>query len=406
MISNSVKMAGSALWAHKLRTFLTVLGTLIGVTSVIAIISILEAMTASVADIFSQWGSRTVIVARIIGIGMSREEFMEARKRKNITYADAKALEENVDLAEAVGVQVTHYMKVKSGNQSLYNVEVVGYSGNAMQILDVDISDGIFFNELDDQHRRQVAVIGPTLKEKFFGNLNPLGKEIKINGRDFRVIGVGKEFGSAFGEDMDRYVWIPFHTLLKMTDRHRSVGIAVKMKTEEAIPEGIDQIRTIMRSRRNVEYHDADNFGITTSEQALGMFESFTANIRLIAIAIPFISIIVAGIVVMNIMMVSVTERTREIGIRKSVGARRRDILLQFLNEAIILSLTGGLIGLALGLYLSKVLCDLIEFDFIISPFAVTAGISIPACVGIFFGIYPAWKAAKLDPIEALRYEK
>jgi putative ABC transport system permease protein len=399
-------MAFSALWAHKLRSFLTVLGTLIGVASVIAIISILEAMTASVADIFSQWGSRTVIVARIIGIGMSHEEFREARKRKYITYADAKALDDGVSLAEAVGVRVTHYMKVKSRNQTLYSVEVVGYSGNAMQILDVDVTEGIFFNEIDDHHRRQVAVIGPTISEKFFGSLNPLGKEIKINGRDFRVVGIGKEFGSAFGQDMDRYVWIPFSTLLKMTDRHRSVGIAIKMKSEEALAEGIDQIRTIMRARRHVDYHDADDFGITTSEQALSMFESFTANIRLIAIAIPFISIVVAGIVVMNIMMVSVTERTREIGIRKSVGARRRDILIQFLNEAIILSLVGGLAGLVLGLYISKVLCGLIEFDFVISPFAVIAGISIPACVGIFFGIYPAWKAAKLDPIEALSYEK
>lgn len=406
MIFNSVKMAGSALWAHKLRTFLTILGTLIGVTSVITIISILEAMTASVADLISQWGSRTVIVARIIGIGMSRDEWREAQKRKNITFADAKALEENVSLAEAVGVRTQQYMKVKSGNQSLYNVEVVGYSGNAVQILDVDISEGVFFTDFDDQHRRQVAVIGKTLQDKFFGNLNPIGKEIKINGRKFRVIGVGKEFGEAFGEDMDRYVWIPFHTLLKMTDRHRSIGIAVKMKSEEALPEGIDQIRTIMRARRNVDYHDADNFGITTSEQAIEMFESFTSNIRLIAIAIPFISIIVAGIVVMNIMMVSVTERTREIGICKAVGARRRDILLQFLNEAIILALFGGILGLALGLYISKVLCDLIEFDFVISPFALIAGISIPACVGIFFGIYPAWKAAKLDPIEALGYEK
>ncbi len=151
-------MAFSALWAHKLRSFLTVLGTLIGVASVIAIISVMEAMTASVADIFSQWGSRTVIVARIIGIGMSHDEFMEARKRKYITYADAKALEDGVSLAEAVGVRVSQYMKVKSGNQSLYSVEIVGYSGNAMQILDVDVIDGVFFNEIDDHHRRRVAV--------------------------------------------------------------------------------------------------------------------------------------------------------------------------------------------------------------------------------------------------------
>ncbi|MCK4858028.1 MAG: ABC transporter permease, partial [candidate division Zixibacteria bacterium] len=290
-------------------------------------------------------------------------------------------------------------------NQSIYGVEVEGYSGNAMQILDVDVTEGIFFTDFDDLHRRQVAVIGPTLREKFFPKVNPIGKEIKIKGRNFRVIGVGKEFGSVFGQDIDRYVWIPFHTLMKMTDRHRSIGIAVKMKSEEVINEGIDQIRTIMRARRHVEYHDPDDFNVMTSEQALGLFESFTANIRLIAIAIPFISIIVAGIVVMNIMMVSVTERTHEIGIRKSIGARRRDILMQFLYEAVIVSMLGGILGLSLGLYVSSILSDLMKVPFVISPLALIAGLSIPACIGVFFGIYPAWKAAKLDPIEALRFE-
>jgi putative ABC transport system permease protein len=398
-------MAFAALWSHKLRTSLTILGTLIGVASVIAIMSVLEAFMFKIEDLFAQWGSRTVIVARIMGMSMTREEWLEARKRKNITFADARALEDNVDLAEAVGVRIAEYLPVKYGNQTIYGTEVVGYSGNAMQILDVDISEGMFFTEFDDQHRRQVAVIGRTLADKFFPNVSAIGKEIKIKGRRFRVIGIGKEFGSVLGDDLDRYVWIPFQTLLKMTDRHRSVGIAVKMKSEAVINEGIDQIRTIMRARRHVEYHDDDDFGVMTSEQAVNMFRSVTGNIRLIAIAIPFISIVVAGIVVMNIMMVSVTERTREIGIRKSVGARHRDILRQFLFEAIILAMLGGILGLTLGVYISSIFIRLMEMPFVLSPFAVIAGISIPACIGIFFGIYPAWKAAKLDPIEALRFE-
>jgi putative ABC transport system permease protein len=269
----------------------------------------------------------------------------------------------------------------------------------------VDVVEGVFFTELDDLHRKQVAIIGQTLRDKFFPNRNPLGKEIKIKGRKFTVIGVGKKFGSVFGEDQDRYVWIPFRTLLKITDRHRSIGIAVKMKGPEYIDAGMDQIRTILRARRHVKYHDPDDFGIITAEQAMEMVESFTSQVRLIAIAIPFISIIVAGIVVMNIMMVSVTERTREIGIRKSVGAKRRNILTQFLFEAILLSMFGGVLGLSVGLWVSNRLATMWDLPFVVSTMAVIAGLSIPACVGIFFGIYPAWKAAKLDPIEALRFE-
>jgi len=404
MISSTVKMSLSALWAHKLRTFLTLLGTMVGVTSVIAIISVLEAMMADVSGLINQFGSATVIVSRI-GMVMSQEEYFEALKRKKITVADAEALDENVTLASAVGVRAIEFLPVKYGNKAIYNVRVIGYSGNAMEILDVDVTEGIFFTDFDDHHRHQVAVIGKTLKEKLFPNVTPIGKEVKIMGRKFTVIGIGKEFGSVFGEDHDRYAWIPFNTLLKMTDRHRSVGIAVKMKSEEYMDEGMDQIRTIMRARRGVDYHDDDSFGLFTSETAMAMFESFTANIRLIAVAIPFISIVVAGIVVMNIMMVSVTERTREIGIRKAVGARRRDIMLQFLYEAIIVSMLGGLLGLAAGLYLSSIFSEALDLPFVISTFALIAGLSIPACIGVFFGIYPAWKAAKLDPIEALRYE-
>jgi putative ABC transport system permease protein len=405
MIFSTTKIALEALWAHKLRSSLTILGTVIGVASVIAIISVLAGMMANVEGILSSWGANTVIVARIVGIGMSYEEWMEARKRKYITYADAVALEKGVTAASAVGVEVSDNLTVKYGNQSLYNVEVEGYSANAVQILDVDVTEGMYFTEFDNLHRKQVAVIGQTLKEKFFPHLNPLGKEIKIKGRKFTVIGVGKKFGSVLGEDQDRYVWMPFNTLMKITDRHRSIGIAVKMKGPEYIDAGMDQIRVIMRARRHVAYHDPDDFSIITAEQAMQMFESFTAQARFIAITIPFISIIVAGIVVMNIMMVSVTERTREIGIRKSVGAKRRNVLTQFLFEAVILSMLGGIVGLGLGLYLSDIFSTAMGLPFVVSVMAIIAGLSIPAFVGIFFGIYPAWKASKLDPIDALRFE-
>ncbi len=404
MIVETLKLASSALWVNKLRTSLTLLGLMIGIASVIGIISLLEGMMTRINQLFEEQGTTTIFVTRF-GIITSEEEFLRAIKRKKLSIDDARAIDKGCPLAEEVGLEVNDNLTIKSGSESLFNVQVFGNTANSILMRDLEVVEGRFISETDDEHRRNVVVIGQEVKKKFFPIGNPLGREITIQGIGFTVIGVGEEKGSVFGENMDRYCRIPANTMLKMTGRRQDIDITIKVRSEAVIDAAMDEIRTVLRARRGVKYHDPDDFALLTSEMMMNFFSSFTSNARIIAFSIPAISIVVAGIVVMNIMMVSVTERTREIGIRKAIGARQRNILAQFLLEASLMSLLGGILGTALGLLLSYFVAGKLSIMFVISPLALVIGLIIPIGIGLFFGIYPAWKAANLDPIEALRFE-
>ncbi len=404
MIRENLKLAGSALWVHKLRTSLTLLGLMIGIASVIAIISLLDGMMARINRLFQEQGSTTIYVTRF-GIITSEDEWFKALKRKRLTVQDARAIENGCPLVQLVGFQIQSNFDVKGGNQTLSRVMTFGNSANVAEMQDMELTEGRFISEIDDEGRRNVAVIGQELQQQFFPIGSALGKEIQVGNQKFTVIGIGKRKGSIFGENMDRYVRIPASTMLNMTGVRQDIDIMVKVGSEAQIDAAMDEIRTVLRSRRGVAYHDPDDFAMLTSEMITSFFESFTGNARVIAAAIPAISIVVAGIVVMNIMMVSVTERTREIGIRKAIGARRRNILSQFLLEALLMSLLGGILGMSLGLWISSFVSSAIDVPFVISALAIVMGLLIPTSIGIFFGIYPAMKAARLDPIEALRFE-
>ena len=405
MIFENLKLALAALWSHKLRTVLTVVGVVIGVASVIAIISTLDGMMLRITSVFDEMGASTVSVTRF-GMITSHDEWLKALKRKQITAEDARAIETACTLAEAVGLAIEgHVRTIKRGNKSLYSISINGYTANVSRINNLDIAEGRFFTDLDDEHRRRVAVIGQEVKDKLFPDEDPLEKEIVIGGERFTIVGVGAKKGSSMGENLDRYVYVPAHTMLQMTGMHQDLSVLVKIRSESSMDQGMDQIRAVMRARRHTQYHDPDDFAMMTKDAVMGFVDSFTGTARLVTIAIPFISIIVAGIVVMNIMMVSVTERTREIGIRKAVGARSRHVLGQFLLEALMMCLIGGVLGLAGGLGLSSIASGKLGIPFVISVTAVIVGFSIPTIIGLVFGIYPAWKAAKLDPIEALRFE-
>ncbi len=405
MIFENLKLALAALWSHKLRTVLTVVGVVIGVASVIAIISTLDGMMLRITSVFDEMGASTVSVTRF-GMITSHDEWLKALKRKQITAEDARAIETACTLAEAVGLAIEgHVRTIKRGNKSLYSISINGYTANVSRINNLDIAEGRFFTDLDDEHRRRVAVIGQEVKDKLFPDEDPLEKEIVIGGERFTIVGVGAKKGSIMGENLDRYVYVPAHTMLQMTGMHQDLSVLVKIRSESSMDQGMDQIRAVMRARRHTQYHDPDDFAMITKDAVMGFVDSFTGTARLVTIAIPFISIIVAGIVVMNIMMVSVTERTREIGIRKAVGARSRHVLGQFLLEALMMCLIGGVLGLAGGLGLSSIASGKLGIPFVISVTAVIVGFSIPTIIGLVFGIYPAWKAAKLDPIEALRFE-
>lgn len=406
LFGDLLKVSFEALRAHKLRTTLTILGIVIGVTSVIAIMSIIVGMNFKVKSLINRMGTTTFTVSKFgIDDYASENAFHEAIRRKNIRYRDALAIERGCQTCEEVGVSGTTIRQVKYGSEKMNSVPIVGTTANFIRITEFEIAEGRIHTEFDQERYHQVALIGATIQEKLFKGLDPIGKSIKIGSYKYEIIGIAKPRGSILGQDLDEFVIIPVTTMLKNFGSNRSMEIYVKAPSEDSLQETIDQARVIMRSRRHVAFSEDDNFGITTSDDWIDFYGRITGTVQIIAVGIPLIALVVAGIVVMNIMMVSVTERTHEIGIRKSLGAQKKHILLQFLAEALIMSLFGGAVGIGLGIFLAKFLADKGDLPFIISYTAIMAGLFISTGVGVVFGIYPAWKGSKLNPIEALRFE-
>jgi putative ABC transport system permease protein len=401
----SILIALQAIWANKLRSILTLIGMIIGVTTVIAVVSVINGMNSYVADKINTLGSSTFLIDKY-GIITSDEEWFKARNRKNITIADMKAIEENCDLCEMVGGDMYGgRMKIKYKSKYLEDIDVVGVTYNYVDISDVELEIGRNFTEEDELRRNAVCMIGPDIAENLFDNESPLGKNIKIGKYFYKIVGVGKKRGSFLGQNQDNWIVAPLATSTKYFSRRRSVEIYAKAKSIAVMEEAQDQARMTLRARRKLSYNDADDFGMYTAESLLNLFNNFVGAAWIVLVLISSISLIVGGIVIMNIMLVSVTERTREIGIRKAIGARRRDILWQFLTEAVTLSLVGGGFGVLLGIGLAVAVENATPLPASIELWAVLSGLAVASSVGLIFGIFPAMKAARLDPIEALRFE-
>ncbi|MEE9441848.1 MAG: ABC transporter permease [candidate division Zixibacteria bacterium] len=401
----SIKLALQALWANKLRSGLTLFGVVIGVTSVITIISAVEGFMSSIEDSLSVLGPSTFIVTKF-GMITTRDEYLDAMKRKDLTLKDRDAVEDGCLDCEAVAARAYRFRTIKRKNNSLNNVPIAGATANFMQVLDFEVGQGRSMTEMEYLHKRQVAFIGPTVQEELYPGEDPIGKVLKIGGRKFKVIGIALKRGSTMGNNQDNFVLIPLSTQIKLFGKPRhNLDILVKSTSVEKTVDTQDQVRSILRARRGVSYYDDDDFGLLTAESIMTFVNNITRILRFALIGISSIALVVGGIVIMNIMMVSVSERTREIGIRKSIGARRKNIMMQFLYESLILSLGGGIIGTALGITVAIILGSQISLPITPSLFAIIAGILISTGVGMFFGIYPAMKAAKLDPIKALSYE-
>ncbi len=401
----AIRIALSAIWANRLRSVLTILGVIIGVTSVITIISAVEGLMASFEEQVSALGPSTFIVTKF-GIITSDEDFFKALKRKDLTMEDRRAVEMGCRDCLEVGARAFNRAKVKRGNKGLRRVTIGGATANFIDIVDIEVAEGRSFTQMEYERRNQVAFVGPTIVEELLPGIDPLGKTIKINGRNFTIIGVAKKRGSFLGNNQDNFAMIPLSTHIKLFGRPKNnLNLMVKAASIEGLTDTEDQVRAILRARRGVKYNDDDDFSILTADNILAFVNNITQAARVALVAISSIALVVGGIVIMNIMMVSVSERTREIGIRKSIGARRKNILMQFLFEALILSVGGGLIGTALGIVLAIVLGSQISLPVTPSLMAIITGITISTCVGVFFGMYPAMKASKLDPIEALRFE-
>ncbi len=399
-----IVMASQALRAHLLRTSLTILGVLIGVTSVIAIVSIIEGMNSRVAELIDTMGPATFTVDKF-GMITSNEQYFEALKRKDLTMADFRAIRDDCQSCDEVGASARKREQVKYRNEKMNRMHVSGVTANFTDITEFEINEGRSLSEFEEDHSSQVSVLGATVAEQLFPLGNAIGKKIRIGGHKYSVVGIAKPRGAILGEDLDKFVIVPLTTLRKHFGTSRSLEIMVKAGSPETIQETIDEVRMILRARRHVAYNEEDDFAIVTSDAIMDMYNQVTSAVRVIAIAIPAIALVVAGIVVMNIMMVSVTERTREIGIRKSLGARRKSILLQFVLEALLMSIAGGFIGIVLGLVSAKLLADAGGLPFVISPVAIVGGLVVSTGIGVIFGLYPAMKGSKLDPVDAMRYE-
>jgi len=397
-------MAMSSLWSNKLRTFLTLLGIIIGVLSIIAVVSIIQGLNNYVYTKFAFYGANDFSVAKFSMMSTSIKEWREMLKRKNLTLEHMRLVRKQCKSCELVGASVNTMRTVKFRNQYLKDVNVRGVT-HLDHIIGsvVELERGRHIQREDEEHSRYVCIIGADITEKLFPYLDPLGKRIKIGTHNFLVIGLGQKKGKLIGFSQDNYVRIPISTFYKIFGSRRSIDINIHTLSQEQLETAREEVRTILRSKRHLSFKDPDDFSFASSETFIQVYKTLTSSIYIAMIAISSLALLVGGIVVMNIMLVAVTERTKEIGIRMAIGARRNDILIQFLIEAAAISTTGGLIGILIGFAIAKIFTAVTSWPSSIEPVSIVVAILVSASVGIFFGIYPANKAAKLDPIEALR---
>jgi putative ABC transport system permease protein len=400
-----VRIALGAIRANLLRSFLTLLGIIIGISAIISVIAIINGLNLYVAENLSNFGPGVFVVQRF-GLITNHEDFIDAlRHNKKLGPEDARALERACTLADAVAVEVHSTQDLRRGAFEVHDVDVGGIEPAIVEIEPYEVAEGRNLSDEENARSAAVCFIGHDIATNLFGPIDPVGKTLRIREREFEVVGSAKQKGSVFGFSRDNYVKIPFNTFRKMFGSHRSVNISVKAAEGVPMGEAMDQARAVLRARHHLDYHDPDDFGFMTAEGVNDLWKSLTQTIFLVAIFVVGISLVVGGIVIMNIMLVSVIERTREIGVRKAVGARNRDIRLQFLVESVTLSCVGGAIGVSAAFVLAWAIRTFTPLPADFPLWAPLLAFGICALIGIFFGVQPARKAARLNPIEALRTE-
>ena len=406
--SEAMKIALQSLWANKLRSALTLLGVVIGVAAVIAVVTFVNGINGYVAEKILNLGADAFIMCKVSPATTNIDHYLEAMKRKDLTMDDYRAVREACKLCSYVGAYAFKLTgHIKYGEKSLSDTMVWGMTPAVAVTRDIDIDAGRMFGDLDLEHDAPVAVVGSDIVDNLMPGVDPVGKEIRIDGWVYRIVGIGKKKGSTLGQSLDNYVFLPMTSWMKQYGtRDMNMRISAKTAGEGPVMDAtMDEARVILRARRHDAPGQADSFDMENNSNLMTIFAGLTGTFFAAMIGIAAISMVVGGIVIMNIMLVSVTERTREVGIRKAMGARRSDVLLQFLIEAVILALAGGMVGVLLGIGVAKGVTLAVGMPSVIKLWAVGAGLLVAVSVGVFFGVYPARKAATLDPIAALRFE-
>jgi len=405
-LSEAVAISASSLWAHKLRSILTLVGVVIGVAAVIAVVSLINGANQYVATRVFRLGADVFGLSKQPSIITNVDDWLEFQKRKRITYDDFEAVRGLCKSCKEIGASLGGRIEVKSGLNSLKDTNLRAWTPQMAQLYDVDLVSGRHMTEEDMRGAAPVCVIGNDLIENLMPGIDPIGKEIRWNNIPCEVIGYGSKQGSALGNSLDNWIIIPLTTYNKNYGTQQdSLRITSRAGSAAKIQDSVDEVRQIMRGRHHLAYAKPDDFAIETSDSFLSLWKDISSSFFAVMIAIASISLVVGGIVIMNIMLVSVTERTREIGVRKALGARRSDILLQFLIESSTISVIGGAIGVLCGVLVASVITWIFALPSSVQLWSVISGLIVALSVGLFFGTYPASKAAKLDPVEALRSE-
>ena len=406
VVWEALKIALFSIFSNKLRSFLTLIGIIIGVASVVVVGAFISGMELYVTEnITSILGSNSFIVAKIAGVNITRQEWEQRmRTHKDILKDDYAAVLHNSKLALSVAVEVQTSEDLRHEGRDLFDVRFVGATANLPDISNLVVDSGRFLLPFEIDSARPVCVVGYSIVNEFFQNVDPLGKVLKVKGVDFTIVGVLTKRGSFMGMNMDSMMYIPFTVYQKIFGLRRGLTMRVKT-TPEDFEACQDEVRQILRQKRGLQVGRKDNFDIMSTDEINQQVESFSSTVSMVVIPVTCIALVVGGIVIMNIMLVSVTERTREIGIRKAIGARRFDLLLQFLIESAILGLCGGAIGILSAWALCRALAGAFDLSLAVTGGYITLSLMVSGGIGIVAGMYPAIKASRLDPIKALTYE-
>lgn len=403
--SDAFWIALKSILEHKLRAFLTLIGIIIGVAAVVVVSASISGLKTYVIDKVSKvLGSNHFMMTRMANMGRISDEEFERRNRRNkdITWDEYEYIRDNCKLCLIVGAQMNAGTEINQNGIEMPSVRIIGDTANMVDIEDKTINPGRFFSDSEVERSAKVCVIGTDIQDKFFPNQNPIGQTIKVRGVPLQIVGVEEKRGSFFGDSMDRNIYIPLTVHNQIFNRTGGLQVHGKAANGDILQETIENARLTLRNKRELIGSEEDTFSVVNTDEFNSQMDQFTNAIAVVVIPITMIILVVGGIVVMNIMLVSVTERTFEVGLRKALGATRKQILLQFLIESALLCVVGGILGLLLAAVATQIVGALLEMTMTITAFYMGLSVGISSLIGILAGLYPAWKAAKLDPIVAL----